>query len=117
MRAELKRLHSPDVTDLHSWVPDDENFAILLQIIAGPMGADGEESFDVTLCSIAWLERRLSSERIIAGHQLLIVSEYDYDVLHGYITRYVSSCNGKTWRDVADKLARLGGWEFEDYRE
>src|SRR6266700_5736085 len=87
MRAELKRLHSPDVTELRDWVPDDVDFAILLQIIVGPMNAAGEESFDVTLCSIACLERRLASEKIIAGYHLLVVSDYNYDVLHGYINR------------------------------
>lgn len=47
MIAELKRIHSPDVDDLSSWMPEDSNFSILLQVMAGPAGSPGEESFDV----------------------------------------------------------------------
>jgi hypothetical protein len=117
MMAELKRLHSPDVIDLHSWTPENDEFAILLQIIAGPEGSPGEESFDVTLCTPAWVARRVAEAKIIEGRHLLIVSEYSYGLVHDYVSRYVSSCEGRTWQEVAARLARLGRWEFEDYRE
>jgi hypothetical protein len=117
LRAELKRLHSPDVPDLSRWIPENDEFAILLQIIVGPAAALGEESFDVTLCSLAWLQRQVESERIVTGYHLLIVSNYDYDVICGYVSRYVASRSGETWRDVVGKLAQLGSWEFEDYRD
>jgi hypothetical protein len=28
----------------------------------------------------------------------------------------VSQVSGATWREVAEKLARIGLWEFEDYQ-
>jgi hypothetical protein len=49
MIAALKSLHSPDVADLHDWVPGSSEFAAVLQIMAGPEGTPGEESFAVTL--------------------------------------------------------------------
>jgi hypothetical protein len=115
MIAELKRLHSPDVDDLPSWVPGDENFSILLQVIAGPAGSPGEESFDVTLCTPAWIKAVLESEKVIMGRHLLIVSDFDYDRIYSFISKYVSSCSGHNWSDLASKLGRLGHWEFEDY--
>jgi Immunity protein 8 len=117
MMAEVKRLHSPDFEDLASWTPESVDFAILVQIIAGPADSPGEESFDVTVCSSAWVTRQAAREKIIEGRHLLIVSEYDYSLISRYISRYVSTCQGETWKEISDKLARLGHWEFEDYQE
>jgi len=116
MLAELKRLHSPDVLDLRSWLPASDEFAILVQILAAPQGSPGEESFDVTVCSTAWIAQRAREERIIDGRHHLVVDHFDYDRLYQYISGYVSSCEGPTWQDVALRLGRLGRWEFEDYR-
>jgi len=116
MIADLRKLHSPDVSDLPSWVPDSEEFAILIQVIAGPEGAPGEESFGVTLCSPAWVERQARREGIISGRHLLIVSDYDYERVRNYIVKYLRACSGSTWQEVAEKVARFGYWEFEDYQ-
>ena len=48
-------------------------------------------------------------------HHLLMES-FDWPTLSSYIKRRVHECEGATWREVAEKLARLGYWEFEDYR-
>jgi hypothetical protein len=116
MRAELRRLHSPDVEDLTTWTPQASEFAILLQIMAGPEGAPGEESFDVTLCTPAWIASRVATDKIMDGRHLLIVARYDYPFIYRYISDYVSSCEGDTWQEVAARISRLGRWEFEDYR-
>ena len=56
MIAELRRLQQfPDTDDLANWAPASDEFAILVQIMAGPLGSPGEESFDVTVCSPAWV--------------------------------------------------------------
>ena len=54
MRAQLKRLHSPDVWDLKSFKPDGP-FSILVEAMAGPVDAPGEESFDIIVCTYDWL--------------------------------------------------------------
>jgi hypothetical protein len=117
MLAELKFLISPDVPDLRNWIPPDEEFAILVQIIAGTAGSPGEESFDVTVCTPAWVKRRVDSEGVVTGRHLLIVAEYAYDKIYDYIFNYLSACTGDTWQEIATKIARLGSWEFEDYRQ
>jgi len=116
MRAELKRLHSPDVTGpLERFKPgDDGNFGFLVQVMAGPEGEESEESFDVIVCSPAWLERRLQREPLIGRHHLFM-RKYDYETLTAFIASHCQRCTGDTWAQVADRLGRLGRWEFEDY--
>jgi hypothetical protein len=117
MRAEIKRLHSPDVALLTTYVPEDAgDFGFLLQIMAGPVGTDGEESFDVVVCTARWIGHHLGSEGVLVGRHYLVVDSYDYRSLEGFLRRYVDQCSGHTWEEVAIRLGRLGKWEFEDYR-
>ena len=115
MRAELRRMHSPDVTDLGSWSPPPGEFAVLIQLMVGPRGAAGEESFDVTLCTASWLAGRAASEGIVDARHHVVVDRYDYDAIELYFVRRVEACEGPNWQEVAAKLRRLGRWEFEDY--
>jgi len=117
MQAKLKRLHSPDILDLSGYQPEvGNNFGFLLQIMAGPNEGEGEESFDVVVCTPEWLRRMHNATDIIAGRHYLIVFEYNYDRLSQYLDEYCSRCAGETWQDVARQLGRLGKWEFEDYK-
>src|SRR6187402_1459149 len=113
--AELKRLHSPDVRDLMTFSPDDPtNFSFLLQIMAAPVGVNGEESFDVIVCTPRWLEAHVRGSRPLIGRHHLIVERYDYQELQEFISASCSECRGASWQEAAAKLGRLGHWEFED---
>jgi hypothetical protein len=117
MQAELKRLHSPDVQDLKNYHPEEpDNFGFLLQAMIGPAGGEGEESFDMVVCTPEWINRNHAGE-IVLGRHHVIVFEYNYERLAGYIAAYAQECTGETWQEVAQLLGRLGKWEFEDYRE
>lgn len=116
MRAELKRLHSPDVQNLASYVPvQRDNFGFLLQVMFGPLAHEGEESFDVMVCTPEWLKKNHKADFIIGRHYL-IVFQYDYNRLFDFLKEYCSRCAGETWQEVAQQLGRLGKWEFEDYK-
>jgi hypothetical protein len=116
MRAILKRLHSPDVDDLASYIPEDpEDFVFLLQMMVGPDGAEGEESFDVTVCSPKWMLRTGKSEDVVIGRHKLIMLQCDYQRLTSAINAFLKQCVGDSWPEVAAKVGRLGRWEFEDY--
>jgi hypothetical protein len=118
MRASLRRLHSPDIDDLSAYRPErEDDFGFLLQVFAGPEGGEGEEAFDVILCTPKWLGRKYRRSDVIPGRHHLIVFEYDYDRLVREIELLCESAEGNSWRDVAMKLSRFGRWEFEDYAE
>jgi len=115
MRAELKSIHSPDV-DLSGFWPDDPTcFGFLLQAFVGPENEVGEDSFSFTICTPRWLEVEYR-DRVTFGANHIIVTEYDLPKIKAHLARYCERCVGDTWSEVAAKVARVGRWEFEDYR-
>lgn len=117
IRPRLKRLHSPDVFDLESFVPEDPAcFGFLLQAMFGPDGGEGEESFDILVCTPTKLAPEVESKGIVDGRHHLIVHKFDLEQIRSFLVTYASTCTGKNWQEVATKLSRLGKWEFEDYK-
>lgn len=118
MRAELKRIHSPDVHDLEKFRPAErDDFGVLLQLMVSPENGEGEESFDVTLCTPRWLLQNHRESDIVFGLHHLIVFEYNYRAIFSRLKRTVEGVEADTWAEVAAKLSRIGRWEFENYRE
>lgn len=117
MRAVLRSIHlDPDPRTLPG---DATNFAFLARLCVGPSDGPGEESFDVQVCSPQWLAARCANEGFVDGHHTVVtrLDGYSEQGLRSFLTRRVENVRGATWRDVAEKVARLGLWEFEDYRE
>ncbi len=116
VRPVLKRLHSPDAHELHTFTPVDRAcFGVLVQAMFGPDGGEGEESFDVLVCTPTWLAREVERMGLVDGRHHLIVHEFNLERIRSFLVAYASTCAGETWQEVAAKLCRLGKWEFEDY--
>ena len=117
MKAELKRLQSPDVHDLRTFKPSDPTrFSVFVQAMIGPAGDDSAESFDLTVCTPTWLAEKVDSEGPMIGLHYIVVSAFDYDALFRVVQSFCSGCEGATWQEVGPKVGRLGRWEFDDYR-
>lgn len=117
MKAEVKRFHSPDVFDLSKFKPvDEKNFGFLLQVMIGIEGEEGEESFDIYVCTPQRLERQYGKSDVVFGEHLLIVQEYDFPRIQRRILEYVDKIEGETWDEIGALIDRIGKWEFRDYR-
>jgi hypothetical protein len=113
----LKRLHSPDALDLESFSPADPTcFSFLLQAMFGPEDSEGEESFDIVVCTPRWLASEVERKGLVDGRHHLVVSQFDLAQIRSFLAGYAKNCAGNTWQEAAIKLSRLGKWEFEDYR-
>lgn len=118
MTAEIRRFHSPDVRDLTQWTPPDlQDFGILLQVLIGPKGQQGEEAFDFVVCSPAWLLKDRGAKSVIFGSHHILLFEYNFDRLQEALTKLVTGVSGSSWNELAQKLSRYGRWEFEDYTD
>ena len=117
MRAELKRLHSPDVYDLRSFTPrDPTNFSVFVQAMIGPAGGDDSESFDLIVCTPAWLSAKVDEVGPLVGLHHVVVPAFDYNALFKVLQAFCSCCEGATWEQIGHKVGRLGHWEFDEYR-
>jgi len=117
MHAEIRYLHTPDI-DPGTFVPDDpERFAFLVQLIAGPAGEKGEESFDFEVCTPGWLREQARLEGPLNGRHHVIIDTFNWPALQSYFQRLVNRCHGQDWHEIAAKLSRYGHWEFEDYTQ
>lgn len=118
MQAKVVDIESPEIQDFYNYKPEDpEVFAFLLQISVTAENLQGEEIFDVQVCTPLWLLSKYNKDEVIIGRHLLIVFEYNFSRIKKRIVSYIESCFGETWTEVAQKVGRIGYWEFEDYIE
>lgn len=118
IKAKIKNFHSPDIKNLENFTPEEsDNFGFLLQLLIGPENKEGEESFDVTICTLKWLATEYSDpEQIVFLRHHILVRKYDWGFLSNCLNTHVRNCSGANWNEVAEKIARIGRWEFEDYK-
>jgi hypothetical protein len=112
--AQLKRLSSTDAPSLEKFRPEGP-FGIYIFAIVGPAGSAGEESFGITVCTPEWFEQNMKNS-VVSGRHHLFVKEYNYEELQRFMIGYCSTCMGNSWAEVAQKVSRIGYWEFEDHK-
>lgn len=116
MRAELKQLDlEPDPAALPA---GPESFSFIARMLVGPPDGPGEESFDVVVCSPQWLAARCQEAGLYdARHHLVVnVEQFDKRQLRTWLESRITSVRADTWREIGERLGRLGRWEFEDYQ-
>jgi hypothetical protein len=118
MKAAIRAFMSPDLVQLGQEEPvDKRNFRILVQMLVGPDGEAGEESFDVLVATPLWLLDHIDEEGPTYGRHYLFVNQFDWPAIKAYLTTEVESLERSSWREIATALGRIGKWEFEDYHE
>lgn len=75
----------------------------------------GARYLDTAVCSVAWMHRQTALTPVFDARHHLVVREFSWVTIRGYIEARVAACVGDTWNDVAQRLSRFAYWEFEDY--
>ena len=116
MKAIVRAITSPDV-DLDTYRSEQpEDDGVWIRLIAGPADGPGEESFDVLVCTPLWLRRAVTVDGRQDGRHHLIVDPMNLKLAADYLRRRFEEADAADWPTLAEKLGRLGRWEFEDYR-
>ena len=77
MKAAIRYFHSPDVDDLERYEPENPScVGVFVQVMIGPEGQPGEESFDFTVGTPGWLERELRGGGSKYYQHLLVLHEF-----------------------------------------
>lgn len=117
MRAQIRSMRSPDA-DLENHVLDDaEDFGLLIEIDVGSVGEFGDDTFQVMVCTPKWLAAQVHEHGPLTGRHYVIVEKYHFPTIRDFLTSKIESEEAPTWDELAERIGRIGKWEFEDYRE
>jgi hypothetical protein len=115
MRAAVRHFISPDV-DLDHFKPEDpENFSFLLQALVGPADSIGEESLQFLVTTMQALAQTVEADGVVFGRSLVIVSQPDIPRILASVRSAIERPEADSWAVLAQRLARLGIYEFEDF--
>jgi len=116
MHATVKRICTIDGHDPAEYKPEEpDRFGVALRLFVGPSRGEGEESFDLTICTPLWLKDKCERDGFVLGRHYIVVLGYNFDLIHSVLVKLVERYSGATWQEVAAKVGRIGYWEFEDY--
>ncbi|MGE6786275.1 Imm8 family immunity protein [Ensifer adhaerens] len=114
MKAVIWDLY-PIGSSFDSFYPDDvKNFYFAAEALIGPEEGQGYEIFSFEVCTPSWFEENRLDAPTFARH-CIFMKEYNSGALIQLVRDAVSSTQGETWTELANKLGRLMFWEFEDY--
>lgn len=101
-----------------SLLADPASFGFTARMVVGPLNSSGGESFDVWVCTPEWLavECQRQGGILDARHHVVVdFGSFDQRALREWLQARVERAEGPTWPELANRLSRLGHWEFEDY--
>jgi hypothetical protein len=114
MRAVVRSVRFPHLQSGRQIA--SENGRELVEVLVGPSDGPGGESFCLTACTPAALVEVLAEQPVLVGRHWLFVAEFSPRVVEDFLRRRIEQIEGATWTEVAQKVGRLGFWEFEDYQ-
>lgn len=110
MRAAIRRFEWDDLASADPAVEP-----VNLVIAAGPAGGPGEERFQISVCTIDALALLVARQGIVIGRHYLFVEVINTKRIEAFLHDRLRRIDGRNWHEVAEKIARIGYWEFEDY--
>jgi hypothetical protein len=81
----------------------------------GPADGPGEESFDLLVCNPSYLSEQLGDEDVIPGRHYLFTRSLNNCIIENYLRKYIEGIEQPTREQIAERVGRIGHWEFEDY--
>jgi hypothetical protein len=119
MRCELRSLWSPDVASgsLGDFEPADPSaFGLFVQAAIGPVDGEGEEVFDLMVCSPVWLAAQPFEKGYRWGRGKLLTLRWDPQIVERAVRDICLRSEGEDWAAIARRLAQVMDWEFSGYR-
>lgn len=117
MRAIVKSIDTASHIAFDTYCPEDETcFGLWLTVQVGQDGEAGGHLYQILVCTPDWIKTEYLHSGAVWGRHMLIVPRYDRERIKSEISQYVEGCTGRDFWELAQKVARIGAWEFEDYQ-
>ncbi|MFG3577667.1 Imm8 family immunity protein [Micromonospora chersina] len=114
MRAEVRHVRFPDMESGQPF--DPRNTWQLVEVYVGVVGEPGEEQYQVTACTPAALVDLLVRQPFLVGRHWLFVAEFSPAPVEAALRKLIENIEATSRTELAEKVGRIGLWEFEDYR-
>lgn len=75
------------------------------------------ETFQVTICTPEGLAALVARDGMVVGRHFLFVGAIQTDQIEEFIRDRLRHLDGDSWAELAEKIARIAYWGFEDYTE
>jgi len=106
-------------SNIRNWQPENpKNFVISLIIDLGEKGKSkkqGSDEFYIWIATPIGLTMINSNQGIISDCPLLVVEEYDWNLIWNNIEKKVSKCEANSWNASAERLSHYFNWEYDNY--
>jgi hypothetical protein len=117
MKAIIKSIDINSHIGFDEYCPENEEcFGLWLTINVGPDDEEGGHLYQILVCTPDCMKNEFLHTGVAWGRNTLIVTRYDHDRIVSEIKRYVEGCIGNDFWEIAQKVARIAAWEFEDYQ-
>ncbi len=114
MKARLDGIYSPDLPSGHAELPaNPANCWVVVQADIGVEGESGADCFTMYVTTPQFLDGCLNQVRHQLGRGLVIVAEFDWDVVEQAVKEVCCSVEGECWTELAEKLSRYFLYEYE----
>ena len=110
MKARIEAVNST----YENWGDEYDYFWISIEVAVGPDGEKGEEFYTFSVTSPKRLEGLLQRNAVEFGRGLIIMKDYNYEIVKSKIIARISSLEGKTWDELSMKIAKYARWEYDD---
>jgi hypothetical protein len=115
LRVVVKSIYVEDKVPLKSFFPENKDcFGAWVFVQIGPDIEKNDFVYQILVCTPNWIERKYQSLGAVWGRHMLIVFQYDPKHIQSEIEKYVAQRTGKSFWEIAQKISRVGVWEFED---
>lgn len=116
MKAIIRSIYSTDL-DIEDYRPADPfDDGQWIRLLIGPEGSDGEESFDVLVCTPRWLVREISRDKVQLVRHTLLMEKFDLARAVERLRHEVETASAESWQKLLLSLVQIGRWEFDNYR-
>lgn len=115
MRSIINSFICVDHDPLYLYQPEDISmFHFWVEISVGIESEEGEELFQVFICSQKWLEKKIKENTFFIGLYSIIMYEYNYDILCSILNK-LFCIEGNNYEEISNKLSQIGLSEYQRY--
>ncbi|MGI4850202.1 MAG: immunity 8 family protein [Janthinobacterium lividum] len=117
-KAILKNIWVDSATiNLDTYLPDDiECFELWVNLRVGVDSAEGADDYQLLICTPQWLQKNYAWKKALWGRNMLIVFEYDLEMIKSKIDRCLASFGDESVETLSREFAKFASWEFENYQ-